>query len=77
MNLESSLVAKTHQQSLVDKGSHFVDTQPMRSTWAPIKTSFTLPKKTRWVDEVSPKMFEGDLLEPSFCSVKEDHVSLS
>ena len=61
-----SMLVKTHQQILVDKGPHSVDTQPARSPWAPVQIGFTLPDNTYRADEVSTEMFEGELSEPSF-----------
>ena len=61
-----SLLAKTHQQNLTDRGSHSIDAQPARSPSALAQIGFTLPKNIRKADEVSPKMFKGELSEPIF-----------
>ena len=67
------MLEKTHQQSLVDRGSHSVDAQPAWSPRAPAQTGFTLFGNTREVDEVSPEMFEGGLTEPSFRKIEDDY----
>ena len=60
------MLVKTHQQSLVNRGSYYVDAQPAWSPWAPAQKGLTPPVNTHRADEVSPEMFEGELSEPSF-----------
>ena len=48
-----------------------------RSLGESAQTGFTLSSNTRRVDEVSPKMFKGGLMEPSFRSVAIFQIHLA
>ena len=57
-------------------GVHSLSTlKPPRSPSALAQTGFTLSDINCRENEVSPEMFEGEMSEPSFHGVKEDHAS--